>query len=179
MTECDDACAALAGRDVETRGGWGTGQPHRETSGKLGRDRAGKVSSPGAGSGRPCGEAVGVFTTSSSSFAVLSCAWPVRYKRCMGPSSPVPHPCIHLPLLPPSQSTSRSPTTHWYFPLNHGRRSNGYRRRYWRQRAQECLGRRSLCAFPLLLPIQYPPISDRYPPSVDLLRCIWRYPLRL
>lgn len=73
-------------------------------------------------------EMVFFFITSLSSLATL-CAWPVLYKRWMHSSSPAPHSRTILNLLPPFQSTSRSPTTRKYFPFNHARRSGRHRRR--------------------------------------------------
>ena len=92
------------------------GRPRRETSGNLSGktsgNRPGKIRSPSAGSGSPCGEGDGVLFYHLPFLARATlCAWPVLYKRWMHSSSPAPHSRTNLNLLPPFQSTSRSPTT--------------------------------------------------------------------
>ena len=74
----------------------------------------------------------------------LPCLACLIYKAWVRPPSRIPRPRT---LSPPSLPK--------HLPFNHARRSSRHRQRHRRQRAQECLGRHSLCASSLSLSTRF------------------------
>ena len=91
----------------------------------------------------------------------------------MHPSSPAPRPRVHLPpksqvVLPPHTGTFRPIMPGGAVATGDGIGANAPRN-VWA----------GILSVRFLSSSTYPPPSDRHPPSVDLLRRLWWYPLRL